>query len=222
VLATSPPALVQWLRADEAALTTAVGEWKGVGPAPKRVMLLAIDRERLLRRVALSKKTSDAVMALAPGETDDVKAERDLLELHQSTPPQKGALELRPAPEASKLLGWYQEAESRFGIKWTILAAINFVESAFGRVKNESGAGAQGPMQFEPATWKVYGMGGDVKSPRDSILGAANYLAKSNGTTDIRDALRHYNPSRLYVDAVLHYAHRMAHVPAAFFEYYAR
>jgi membrane-bound lytic murein transglycosylase B len=222
VLAATPPAIVQWLRADEAALTTGIVAWNGVGPVPKNVMLVAIDRERLIRRVALKKKTSDAVMRLAPAETDDVKAERDLLKLGQSTPPQKGALELRPAPPAAKLLGWYQEAEARFGIRWQLLAAINFVESAFCRVRNDSGTGAQGPMQFEPATWKAYGMGGDVKNSRDAILGAANYLAASGGVTDVRDALRHYNPSPLYVDAVLHYAHRMTHVPTAFFEYYAR
>jgi soluble lytic murein transglycosylase-like protein len=210
------------LRTDEVALTLSIRRWNGVGPAPRQVMVLAIDRERLLRRVALSKKTSDAVMRIAPDEIDDVKAERDLLKLHQSTPPQKGALELRPAPAAGKLLSWYREAEARFGVKWTILAAVNFVESAFGRVRNESGTGAQGPMQFMPATWKAYGMGGDVKKPRDAILGAAHYLAASGGATDARTALRHYNPSSLYVDAVLHYAHRMAHVPSAFYEYYAR
>jgi membrane-bound lytic murein transglycosylase B len=222
VLATAPPAIVQWLRAEEAALTTAISAWNGDGPAPKQVMVVAIDRERLIRRIALSKKKSDAVMAIAPNETDDIEAERDLLKLHQSTPPQKGALELRPAPEASKLLSWYQEAQARFGIRWTVLAAINFVESAFCRVKNESGTGAQGPMQFMPATWKAYGMGGNVRDAHDSILGAANYLAANGGVTDTRTALRAYNPSSLYVDAVLHYAHRMAHVPAAFYEYYAR
>jgi membrane-bound lytic murein transglycosylase B len=222
VLAATPPAIVQWLRADEAALTTAIGDWNGVGPVPKQVVQLSIDRERLLRRVALSKKTSAAVIAAAPSETDDVQAERDLLKLGQSTPPQKGALELRPAPAASKLVSWYQEAQARFGIRWQVLAAINFVESAFCRVKNESGTGAQGPMQFMPATWKAYGLGGDVKDPHDAILGAANYLAASGGVADIRTALAHYNPSTLYVDAVVHYAHRMTHVPSAFFEYYAR
>ena len=218
----SPPAIVQWLKADEAGLEKAIVAWGGAGSAPKAVVKLAIDRERLMRQIALSKKTSAAVMELSAAETDDVKAERDLLELGLSTPPQKGALELRPAPAADKLLGWYREAEQRFGIHWQLLAAINFVETAFCRVRNESGTGAQGPMQFEPATWKAYGMGGNVHDPRDAIMGAANYLAANGGARDARDALRHYNPSPLYVDAVLHYAHRMTHVPSAFYEYYAR
>jgi membrane-bound lytic murein transglycosylase B len=75
-------------------------------------------------------------------------------------------------------------------------------------------------MQFEPATWRAYGLGGDVHDPHDAILGAANYLRANGGATDERRALLHYNHSRLYVGAVLHYAHRIAHVPTAFREYY--
>ena len=90
-----------------------------------------------------------------------------------------------PAPPAAKLLGWYREAERRFHVRWQLLAAVNFVESAFGNVRNTSTAGAQGPMQFEPATWRAYGLGGDVHDPHDAILGAANYLA-ANGGRDTR------------------------------------
>jgi soluble lytic murein transglycosylase-like protein len=222
VLSSTPAAIVQELHADESALATAIAAWNGDGPAPAAVMQLTVDRAGLIRQIALSKATAAAVERLAPGETDDIKAERDLLTLGRSTPPPKGPIKLKPAPPATKLLAWYQEAQRRFGIRWQLLAAINFVESAFGRIRNDSGAGAQGPMQFEPATWKAYGLGGNVHDARDAIMGAANYLAANNGATDERDALLHYNPSPLYVDAVLHYAHRMAHVPTAFLEYYAR
>ncbi len=214
--------MVSELRADELGLQAAIGTWNGVGPAPKLVVSLAIDRERLIRRIASAKQTATAVVALAPAEADDLAAEQDMAKLGMGTPPPKGELEIRPAPSASKLLAWYQEAESRFGIQWQLLAAINYVETAFCRVRNTSGTGAQGPMQFEPATWKQYGLGGNVRDPHDAILGAANYLSANGGATDARTALRHYNPSRLYVDAVLHYAHRMTHVPTAFLEYYAR
>ena len=119
------------------------------------------------------------------------------------------------------MLSWYREAERRFGVRWQLLAAVNFVESAFGKVRNTSTAGAQGPMQFLPATWRAYGLGGDVHDPHDAILGAANYLRANGGAHDERGALYHYNHSSLYVDAVLHYAHRITHVQNAFAEYYA-
>ncbi len=82
-------------------------------------------------------------------------------------------------------------------------------------------SGAQGPMQFEPATWSAYGLGGDVRRPHDAILGAANYLAANDGAHDERRALRHYNPSALYDDAVQRYANRIARDPRAFLVYYS-
>ena len=109
----------------------------------------------------------------------------------------------------------------RWPIRWQLLAAINFVESDFGRARTTAKADAQGPMQFEPATWRRYGLGGDVYRAHDAILAAANLLASNDGRTDERAALAHYNPSPLYRDAVLRLAHRMAAVQTAFREYYA-
>ena len=83
---------------------------------------------------------------------------------------------IAPAPPAT-LLGYYQEAEATFGVPWQYLAAINLVETGMGRITGLSVAGAQGPMQFMPATWEAFGDGGDVHNPRDAILGAARYLA---------------------------------------------
>ena len=57
-----------------------------------------------------------------------------------------------------------------------MLAAVNFVESAFGRVRSASEAGARGPMQFLPATWRGYGLGGDIDDPRDAILARGGFL----------------------------------------------
>ena len=107
---------------------------------------------------------------------------------------------------ADRLLAYYREAERRFGVPWHVLAAVNFVETAFGKVRSRSTAGAQGPMQFLPATWRAYGLGGDVHDPRDAILGAANLLRSSGAPADLRRALYAYNHSTLYVDAVLAYA----------------
>jgi membrane-bound lytic murein transglycosylase B len=102
-----------------------------------------------------------------------------------------------------------------------VLAAVNFVESAFGRLRNSSAAGAQGPMQFIPSTWRAYGMGGDVNDPRDAVMGAANYLRASGAPGDLTGALYAYNPSDLYVRAVLAYADRMRRDRDAFLSYYS-
>jgi membrane-bound lytic murein transglycosylase B len=102
-----------------------------------------------------------------------------------------------------------------------VLAAVNFVESAFGRMRNSSAAGAQGPMQFIPSTWDAYGMGGDVNDPHDAIMGAANYLSASGAPGDLTGALYAYNPSDLYVRAVLSYAGRIRRDRDAFLSYYS-
>jgi membrane-bound lytic murein transglycosylase B len=105
-------------------------------------------------------------------------------------------------------------------VSWTVLAAVNYVESKFGRVISASSAGAQGPMQFIPSTWRAYGMGGDVHDPHDAILGAANYLHACGAPGNYRNALYNYNHAWAYVDAVLIYANRMQHDPRAYYEYY--
>jgi hypothetical protein len=166
-------------------------------------------------------KLSAAVVRLAPGERDDVAARRDLEELSAQSKPQVGGVTTGPAPPLRKLLSYYRAATRRFGIRWQLLAAINFVESDFGRARTTARADAQGPMQFEPATWRAYGMGGDVYRARDAIMAAANLLATYGGRTNERAALGHYNLSPLYWDATLHLAHRIATVPTALREYYA-
>ena len=211
----TPPAIVQALARDEAQLGPALVRWGGNGPPPRDVTLLALYRQRLLRAAP------PQVARLRPAERDDVVARHDLVTLGAQSPPLRARVRVGPAAPARSLLGWYRQAQARFHVRWQLLAAVNFVESAFGKVRNTSTAGAQGPMQFEPATWRAYGLGGNVHDPHDAILGAANYLAANRGAHDERDALYHYNPSTLYVDAVLHLAHRIATVPTAFLEYYS-
>ena len=76
-------------------------------------------------------------------------------------------------------------------------------------------------MQFLPATWRAYGLGGDIHDPHDAILGAANYLHQSGAPANTARALYAYNPSRLYVAAVLAYAREMRDDPLAFPAYYS-
>jgi membrane-bound lytic murein transglycosylase B len=122
-----------------------------------------------------------------------------------------------PMP-ADQLRGYYAEAQRRYGVSWTVLAAVNLVETRMGRVVGLSTAGAQGPMQFMPPTWAAYGLGGDVWNTRDAIMGAANYLAANGGANPARldRALRRYNNDVRYVSAVREYAAMMDADPNAY------
>jgi hypothetical protein len=125
----------------------------------------------------------------------------------------------RPEP-AGDLLRYYKRGQRRFRVSWEVLAAVNFIESKFGRVKSRSSAGARGPMQFLPSTWAAYGLGGDILDPRDAILGAANYLHASGAPGNYRKALFAYNRSNAYVDAVLEYARLMMRNRLDYFAFY--
>ena len=126
----------------------------------------------------------------------------------------------RAAP-ADELRGFYRRAWRRFRVGPPLLAAVNFVESGFGRLRNRSISGARGPMQFMPATWAAYGLGGDISDPRDAILGAANYLRANGAPGDETRALYRYNPSTAYVRAISAYARRIRADWRRFYGYYA-
>lgn len=104
------------------------------------------------------------------------------------------------------LLAYYRAAGAQYSIDWTFLASINFVESDFGRVNGPSSAGAMGPMQFMPTTWKDYGNGGDIMSPHDSIEAAARYLHAMGGPGNMRLAIYRYNNDTDYVDSIQGFA----------------
>ena len=106
----------------------------------------------------------------------------------------------------SALRSYYSEAAQRYGIDTSYLASINFIESNFGRVKDNSSAGAQGPMQFLPSTWTQYGQGGNIHDSHDSILAAARYLVRNGAPYNMRNAIFQYNHDFDYVDAVESFA----------------
>ena len=224
-------ALANALRGATQAAESTVRAWLRTKPAvrdepPEAAALEALYQQRIYRYLRHHPAKARAVIAALPASMqraarDNVAAGRSLLELSPKRKP-KTQPPIRPgaAKPPRQLLGWYRAAERRFGVRWELLAAVNLVESDFNRLRNNSYAGAQGPMQFMPATWRAYGLGGSVRDPHDAIMGAANYLHASGAPHDDRAALYHYNPSHLYGDAVMRYARQMQLRPERFYVYW--
>jgi hypothetical protein len=150
----------------------------------------------------------------------DIAATADLVALTRPRP-RLPPWRIVAAENPATLLADYRATQAATGVGWSYLAAINFVETDFGRVAGPSSAGAQGPMQFMPATWAVYGHG-SIHRPRDAILAAGRFLAGHGAARSIGSALYAYNPSWRYVDAVLRYARRLRADPQALTGYYRR
>jgi soluble lytic murein transglycosylase-like protein len=118
------------------------------------------------------------------------------------------------------LLPIYQAAGMQYGVRWEVLAAINEIETDYGRNLNISSAGAVGWMQFMPATWEMYGVdanGDGVKdpfNPVDAIFAAARYLSAAGASADIRRAVFAYNHADWYVDSVLMRAQVIGGLPS--------
>jgi membrane-bound lytic murein transglycosylase B len=174
----------------------------------------------LLRRGVAGQRAALAQVSRAAAATlrANLRAGSALARLNQ---PRKSLPRWRivaPPPPAT-LLAYFKSAQSRYRVPWQYLAAIELIESDFGRVVGLSTAGAEGPMQFMPATWAEYGTG-SVSNQRDAIFAAARYLVTNGAPADMAGAVYHYNLSRDYVAAVRAYADRMAADPRAFFGYY--
>ena len=118
------------------------------------------------------------------------------------------------------LLPIYQAAGIEYGVRWEVLAAINEIETDYGRNLNVSSAGALGWMQFMPATWEMYGVDGnqdglkDPYNPVDAIFAAARYLKAAGAETDLRTAIFAYNHADWYVDSVILRARYIGGLPA--------
>jgi membrane-bound lytic murein transglycosylase B len=222
-----PAALARTLVATKAELASAIDAWRASGAArtPSEVTLDGLYDQRIELLLAARPGLSDAVLRRVPASVaavvrTNLAAKRELWRLTPRT--RRKRFQTGRALPPATLLSYYRQAQRRFGVRWNLLAAVNFVESAFNKLRNDSATGAQGPMQFMPATWRAYGLGGNVHDPHDAILGAANYLHANGAPRDVRRALLRYNPSPLYVDAVLRYAARIRTDRRAFYEYYAR
>ena len=125
------------------------------------------------------------------------------------------AIDWTSAPAISEQLAYpdlvsiWQRAGAMYGVPWEVLAAINKVESNFGRNMGPSSAGAIGWMQFMPDTWLRWGTdanGDGIADPwnaEDAVFSAARYLAAAGGTQDIARAIYAYSHAGWYVSEVL-------------------
>lgn len=102
----------------------------------------------------------------------------------------------------------YARAGSAYGVDPRLLRAVHLTETGgSGSTAVRSYAGAQGPMQFLPSTWRSYGVDGngdgvaDINNVEDAIFAAAKYL-KACGYPDVKKALWGYNPSHAYYNKV--------------------
>ncbi|HZU80415.1 MAG TPA: lytic transglycosylase domain-containing protein [Acidimicrobiales bacterium] len=124
-----------------------------------------------------------------------------------------------PAPPAAMTALYRAAAATCPGLPAAVLAAIGTIESDNGAStlpgvhSDANPAGAEGPMQFEAATFAEYALpvppgGADPPTPYDPVdaVYAAARLLCANGAAggrDLADAIFSYNHSSDYVRAVL-------------------
>ena len=210
MLAATPPVATQLVRAD-AAFRAAVAHWDDATALPQAAIAAVAREQQIELRLAGDERLYRVMIAQLPARlrrdvVDDVQAHRELTGI---APKQAGAADPARACAAARAAARpLREGRRRSGVAWQLLAAINYVETDFGRLREPSASGALGPMQFMPATWQSYGRG-NVRDPRDAILAAARYLRAAGAPADVPGALHHYNPSAAYVNAVLRFASRI-------------
>lgn len=128
-----------------------------------------------------------------------------------------------PTGRPTNYMMLYQESAAQYcpGLSWTVLAAIGEIESNNGQNMGPSSAGAEGPMQFLPSTWAIWGTDGfgdtgapNIWNPFDAVPSAARMLCASgaaHGGQSLYNAIFSYNHADWYVNEVLTLAAEYAH-----------
>ncbi len=121
----------------------------------------------------------------------------------------------------STYLQLFQASATRYcpGLSWTVLAAIGQIESGDGSNMGPSSAGALGPMQFLPSTWREWGITAfgetgtpNIMDPFDAVPAAARLLcaAGAGSPSGLFGAVFAYNHATWYVNEVLALAQEYA------------
>jgi hypothetical protein len=119
------------------------------------------------------------------------------------------------------LLPIYQAAGIEYDVPWQVLAAINEIETDYGRNLSVSTAGAVGWMQFLPSTWIRYAVDAngdgiaDPYNPADAIFTAARYLEAAGASQNLAQAIFAYNHADWYVQSVLLRAQLIGGMPTS-------
>ncbi len=152
---------------------------------------------------------------IIPGESLTQKMAREKAELEAKIEAEKKiklrdtiSRERRVYLDPTDLSPIYKAAEAMFGVDCRLLESIHYVETGrSGSTSKTSYAGATGPMQFLPSTFRRHAVDGnndgikDINNVEDAIFSAANYL-KACGYPNIKKALWGYNPSQYYYNKV--------------------
>jgi hypothetical protein len=233
--ATSPPASVASTRPPVRQPATAAGRLaaeitraesaiRDPATPPSRLRVLGRAQQRAYRALVRRPRLLPEVLALVPPSLrrtvrTNVLAGAELRKLNRPASRLPRWRIVAPAPAAA-LLASYRAAGAELAVPWQYLAAIHLVETRMGRIRGTSAAGARGPMQFLPTTWRRYGGRGNIDATGDAVLAAARLLRANGAPADMAAALHAYNPSRRYVRAVTAYAEQMRADGRAFLGYY--
>jgi membrane-bound lytic murein transglycosylase B len=132
-------------------------------------------------------------------------------------PAAAAATRLSQASLQPEFAALYLRVQAATGTPWQLLAAVHQVETGqSGDTSRTSYAGATGPMQFMPATFRAYALDGDgngttqITDLEDAMMTAGHYLAAGGADHGAYStALYHYNHSYPYVNRVLNLAHSL-------------
>lgn len=195
-------------QAPEASAVSEVNIAENINTTLQKLQILTTE-EKAQSQMALYRKQLEI-------EAARIKAENEARIARENA----GRIEkLQAAGLSGQFISQYISAQEKFGVPWQVIAAVHYTETGQrGDTAISSYAGAQGPMQFMPSTFRAYATDGDgdgqalIGDVDDAIYSAANYMASNGGNTgQVVNALYRYNHDYGYVYHVLDIARSLGY-----------